>query len=230
MKKRININDYTKEELQERLFKGLVESGDPSHGNIRFTRVQGMRTLNGSLYESASWIEMTISRNRTYESFGEERNTSGNELMTISMTNAQFAEMITSLNIGTGTPVTIQSITNVQIPDTYTIPKSMDLILEEVDQSVGETFDYMKKHLSTLKKTGVTPKQKKEAIEGIESLMRRFKSNEEFYQKQFVKKLEKIEVAKKSEMEGFINTVAHKLGLEQLIKKFSTKLIGNKED
>ena len=83
----------------------------PSYGVIGVSQVSGRGTLFGSEVAHQHFISITISEARRVVDTPREFVMSSRELVRIAMTQAQFAEMITSPNRGSGVPCTIERFT-----------------------------------------------------------------------------------------------------------------------
>lgn len=80
----------------------------PSYGCIGISQVSGKGVLFGSEVSHQHFISITISEARRVVDEPREFVMSDRELVRIAMTQAQFAEMITSPNRGSGVPCTIE--------------------------------------------------------------------------------------------------------------------------
>ena len=83
----------------------------PSYGCISISPVSGKGVLFGSEVTHQHFISITISEARRVVDEPHEFVMSDREIVRIAMTQAQFAEMITSPNRGSGTPCTIERCT-----------------------------------------------------------------------------------------------------------------------
>jgi len=83
----------------------------PSYGCIGISQVSGKGVLFGSEVSHQHFISITISEARRVVDEPREFVMSDRELVRIAMTQAQFAEMITSPNRGSGVPCTIERFT-----------------------------------------------------------------------------------------------------------------------
>lgn len=82
-----------------------------SYGLAQFSRIGGKSgKLFGSSIEHQHFIELTISRASRSRQFQHDHYMPDQELISVFMSPTQFAELLTSLNVGTGVPVTIKHI------------------------------------------------------------------------------------------------------------------------
>lgn len=90
---------------------GWTSQSHPSFGVIGVSRINGQASLFDSDVKHGHFIEITISEAKKHRtSFTHEAVMSGKELAKVRMSFAQFAQFITTQNIGSGTPCTIARI------------------------------------------------------------------------------------------------------------------------
>ena len=84
----------------------------PSYGMLSFHRVHGAATpLFGSSVQHRDTIRLTLKEGEVKRSLNTDWYFGGKQLFEVEMSLSQFAELITSLNMGDGIPVTILSLT-----------------------------------------------------------------------------------------------------------------------
>lgn len=88
-----------------------MPSTHESYGLAQFSRVSGTPgKLFGSNIQHNHFIELTISRASRYRDYQCDRYMPEKEIVSVAMSPSQFAELLTSMNIGAGVPVTIQHV------------------------------------------------------------------------------------------------------------------------
>jgi hypothetical protein len=99
------------------------EREHPSYGLIRISRVTGgpgaARLFGSPLANHYGTIRLSIGSAKWTHGLHHDRyyGSMHGEHVEIEMSAAQFADMITSLNVGSGTPCTIRYLAGVQIPN-----------------------------------------------------------------------------------------------------------------
>lgn len=79
-----------------------------SHGLIQFSRIQGSPgNLFGTPIKPHAFIRMTLSEGHAWHSTSDDRYHDGRIIAETWMSETQFAEMVTTMNIGTGVPCTL---------------------------------------------------------------------------------------------------------------------------
>ena len=86
-------------------------SSHESFGQIKFNRVNSNGTkFYGSELGQNNYITMTVHHSEIYRDLTQDRYFPTGEIVKIRMSSGQFAELITSMNCGTGIPCTIERI------------------------------------------------------------------------------------------------------------------------
>ena len=81
----------------------------PSYGMLGFSRRQGSKTnLFGSSIQHQNTISMTLRQGEMHRGLNTDWFFGGDVIVEVEMSQAQFAEAITSMNMGSGVPVTIR--------------------------------------------------------------------------------------------------------------------------
>lgn len=195
-----------------------------SYGVLKFSRVRrsGNTHLFGSSIKHSDTIVMqvsTASMNRDLNSdwvMGEDK------ILECEMSYSQFAEAITSMNIGVGTPITLRSTQlNPNIEDCPFVDKRTQFEQEfkENLRKQNETANKLLNDVTELFKDKKTfNKGDKESILSmLNQLQMAIGSNQEFMYTQFNRQMDKTTREAKGEIEAFmqnkINALAN-LGLE----------------
>src|SRR5690348_7418858 len=83
-------------------------SSHPSFGQIQFTRTNGNARFYGSELNQAHYVEMTVHPSEVERELSRDWfYTEGAPLIKVRLSQNQFAELITSLNMGSGVPCTV---------------------------------------------------------------------------------------------------------------------------
>lgn len=204
----------------------------PSFGVISISRVQGTRrALFGSSVEHQHFINLSIHR----ASFSRELNgdwihAESIPIVEVEMSTTQFADAITNLNHGTGTPVTLIRIEGKEIPEgpfenkVATFTKEFESSMKKIVSDLNPDFVGIEK---LLQKPSIGKKDKEEILEFLRLIKQDLKSNMPYVKKQFDTQIEKTLSEAKGEFEAFVEAKVHQLGLEGF--KAELKKVGNAE-
>lgn len=144
----------------------------------------------------------------------------GVEFIEIEMSTSQFSEAISSLNQGSGVPVTIRSINGRSIEEPPFINKRI-----QFEDEFRERMEKLEKQLNTLtKETENILKNKKSINKGdrelilqqIYSLQKEIASNIPFIQSSFNEEMDKIVKESKAEIDAYSINKINQLGLSTL--------------
>ena len=149
----------------------------PSYGVIQLTRVNGRRGCFMSQTQGPNYVTLTIEQ---AEYISEGRALGTKRLVEIRMTCAQYLELISSFNIGSGTPCTISYLQG-PVEEYEPEPSPYD----DIASSLQEEFNAIKldgsditDYLDSLKTKGRASKSDINEIERlVENLIRKVNSN-----------------------------------------------------
>lgn len=210
----------------------------PSYGTLRFSRAQSgcAIPLFGSSIKHRDTIIMRISEAELIREFHRDLTLpNGKTIIEVEMSPSQFAEAITSLNFGSGVPVTIRSRIDKpgaieQCPYTSKqeeFEKEFSSCQEEGKKCFKEFHNRMKQLFDDKKSIGKTDRE--ELIAELEVLYGKIFSNQEFVYKQFNEQMDKTITEAKCEIEAFVQNKMNTMALEAIGTK-KTENIDNPVD
>ena len=209
------------------------EERHPSFGMLEISRVSSNPPVNmfGSSIRHSNYIVLRIHEGRRHRDLHRDWYMADKTIIEVTMSQTQFAEAITSMNIGSGVPVTLSRIQGEGIEPCPEIHKREEFEKEfrerclDLDEKVKGMIE---KAGSFLTKSGaVSMGDRKGLIEELRRLRQEIRSNIPFVQKSFDEQMEKTIVEGKGEIEAFFNNAVQKLGIEALQDKYGTpEMIG----
>lgn len=194
----------------------------PSYGLLAFSRVSGGEsTLFGSSIKHNERIRMEVKRARIDRHLNNDWfHESGPPIIEAEMSYAQFAEAITSMNMGTGIPITLVREQGKGIPQTDFVNKRLQFE-QEFEQSMGELEERISQltekaeDILTNKKT-VSKGDRDVILKELRSVKQQVAANLPFVQSQFNEQMDKTVQAAKSEVEAFTMRKVTELGLSSI--------------
>jgi hypothetical protein len=196
----------------------------PSYGTVQFNRVthSGRQRLFGSaLRTHYNTIRLVIRRAQLSHDYGHDRVFGHRELVEVELSAAQFSELLTTMNCGTGVPCTIRFHSTEGGPGVVPDPPELDT---EVDRSratfrrrMVDVLHTVKPHLQRMVQLSEklpTKKAREEFREEVQQIAQEFESNVPFFLEQFREATERVTVAAKSEIEAFVSHVVIAAGLQ----------------
>jgi hypothetical protein len=207
----------------------------PAFGMAVFSRasvggVRGKNRLFGSSIDSLNIISLTISAAEVYHSLGSDHFMGTRELISVDMTEHQFAQLLTTMNQGDGVPVTISHIQGKRTPP---LPDSKVEAAKITDKFRDDVAKW-KKQLSTTtaeieailsKKGALNVEEKKRVNELTAGLVTQIQGHTTFLLDQFDESVSGVIGQAKAEVEGFINAAVQRTGL-QALKGQAEKMLG----
>ena len=150
----------------------------------------------------------------------------------VEMSYSQFAEAITSMNVGDGVPVTLRRLDGKMIEDCPQFDKRQEFEKEFEKEmlKIGQSLRVLTEKAEALlsEKKPPTKADKEVILKGIKMLQQEIESNVPFIQSSFNEQMDKTILEAKGEFEGFVMHKVISTGLEGLQKEF--KMLGESED
>ena len=188
-----------------------------SYGFIRASRVSGRAALFDSAINHQHFVSVTIGR------CGQERLLSRTwrfpteELMTVDMSEHQFAELITSMNTGSGSACTIRRFDGHALappPPDLNTRQSFEPEIRAETEKVAKLLSEGVAKLETLHAKGKATKgELHAALKAITSIQSQLTSTLPFILKQFAEHMEELTARAKSDVTA--HAVAVGLGVER---------------
>lgn len=214
-----------------------TEEQHPAYGLMSIHRVTGNPgTLFGSpLDYHHGFIEIHVAKGTviTRNATGEQRyfGASRGDKIVVRMSNNQFAEMITTLNIGVGIPVTITSFDGKPVEE---IPQDRDTPLDTLRDSLETELSNKTRTLreaesrldEILDKKGALNKKDRLEIKTLyKNILQNFESNTSFAVTLYKETLAKVTTEAKANVDSFVASSLTALGLDALKKKFTSSTV-----
>lgn len=190
-----------------------------SYGVIQISRVSCSSNVNlfGSSIRASHLIGLKICPAIRYRGLNRDSiMDKGVPYIEVFMSASQFTEAITSLNQGSGTPVTIDRINGIDIEE----PPLENKILKFSDEFNDTMKELHKSNESVFKEVEVmlngkvSNKLKKEVMDRITITSKRINNNFSFIETQFNSQVEKTKTEAKAEIEEFFLNRLQKTGLQ----------------
>ncbi len=193
----------------------------PSQGSVTFSRIQcsGQVTLYGSSLRLNHYIKMEVHESKHKRDLSTDLYHPGKLILSVAMSPTQFAELITSLNYGSGIPCTIEWRDGKVVPKGKFVNKvhefedefsdDMRKLVDKVDAMVDKVAD-------ALTRGRTTKKEAEKVLNMIGMLIQDIRSNIPFTYKCFNEQMDKSVQEAKSEIEAYVIHKVNTLGLEAL--------------
>lgn len=203
--------------------KDTFERTHPSYGMLAISRTHGgtgqTRLFGSSLAAHYGTIRLTISRAVWRHELHRDWYHDQNQLIEIEMSAAQFADAITSLNQGAGTPCTIRMIAgHPKIDPPPDHATEAEYIRDTFDASLGGFIEKAREYRKAIEKhtEKLSEKARREIKIALDVIEDQMASNVPFVIKQFNEATTKIATAAKAEVEAFVSGTIRAAGLQSI--------------
>jgi hypothetical protein len=168
-----------------------------SFGFIRAERVSGSVALFDCAIRAGHFVRVTVGRAAQNVDAARSQIFGRDELITVAMSEAQYATFITSMNVGSGAPCTLQRVAGKQIPE----PPAEVNTRETFDGEVRDRADKIKGNLAAAveslarqlaAKGGPTKGGLQETRELVEAALRELTDGLPYMMEAFAEGLEKL--------------------------------------
>lgn len=196
----------------------------PSFGMLSFSRVHGGHSnLFGSSIQHRNTIHMVLKEGTVSRELNEDWYFGGPEIVEVEMSQSQFAELITSMNMDSGVPCTIKFIKGKgRIPEPDFINKREQItneFKERMDDKKASANKIYEEIKTLLDKKSIGKGDRAAILRKIHSITNGLSSESNFMFRQFQEQMDKTITQAKGEIEAFaqnrINTIAQQAIAEQ---------------
>lgn len=191
-----------------------------SYGMLQFSRTTSNKAtpLFGSSIQHKDTITMYLREGEVERGLNTDWYYGDKKVVEVEMSYSQFAEAITSMNMGTGVPVTIKYIQGKgKIEDCPFIDKRKQFEeefrgnLEKANEKANNLLELVKRMFE--EKKSFTKKDKEEILSKIRMLSMEINGNKDYIYQTFNEQMDKTTLEAKGEIEAFcqnkINSIAN---------------------
>jgi len=192
-----------------------------SFGQISFSRCNGSERFYGSEIQQDNYIQLKISLSEKNMDLTCERYYPYERLVQIRLTSSQFAELITSLNNGSGVPCTLEYLPG-------DIKKRVLPVLESRKEFIHKQFkqrmkgfsqtlkDVQSRVLHTINKKTLSKEDVRQLTNDVSYMTTEIESNIPFFSECFQETMDKVVIEAKTEVENAIQHKINVLGTDAL--------------
>ena len=206
-----------------------------SFGVLKFSRVNSNteKSLFGSSIKHSNTIVMTVSKASVERQLNRDWVSDEGKILECEMSYAQFAEAITSMNVGVGTPVTLRRTELKPYIESCELVNKREQFEKEFkrnNRKQNETTNKLIEEVIELfeRKKTFNKSDKENVIELLHQLKMAIGCNQEFIYEQFNRQMDKTVAEAKGEIEAFVQNKINALGVDGL--KGSNNMVLNIED
>jgi hypothetical protein len=214
----------------------------PSYAMIQFTRGMGSRSrrlFGSSLKSHYATIRMTVTGAFWEHDLHEDRyfDAGKKRLIEVEMSAAQFAELITSMNVGSGVPCTLNFFNATAGVDGFIEePPDIETEVERVKSSFEADLKGMEATMRERRKeieqlAAKLPEKSRERLRiALDVMIQQLTSNIPFIMEQFNEASERVVTSAKHDIEAFAMHALRAAGLDALAKGDAPKQLTPGDD
>jgi hypothetical protein len=188
----------------------------PAFGQIGASRVSGRAHLYGSDFEHQHYVTVSISGSRLVRNLSNEWHFAGKELIEVALSEAQWATFVSSMNVGSGVPCTLQHVAGYATPQLAPPKKPSEKFSEDMEQTMAELREELTTLADALTDGNVGKTKAKEIQKKLRWLSERLTNNTEFVANQFDEHMEKTVEKAKVEVNAYVTGMVQRAGLDAL--------------
>ena len=199
-----------------------------SYGMIGVSRVSsgaGRRFFGSSLESVPSYLMITVCRATREHSLSHDRHSgSGQEVIRLRLTPAQYAEMISNPNVGYGVPCTLEHVGMKRCEEPPEVESEASLVREKFAEDLADlpnkVVEGRKEILDMLETTKIPQKAKDVILHSYDKATKWARhGNFDFALTSFQEAVERTVTEAKQEIDAFTTHAVHAAGLEALTEK-----------
>jgi len=204
---------------------GDREETHPAYAQLQFSRQSGGHSnLYGSAIKHQETIVMRVSNSKKIScEYSERYYTEHNPLIEVRMSQTQFSQAITSMNMGSGVPVTLESLRGKQMPkcEEESVAEIANRGLEQKIKKFADSISSGQARIKEIlvKKGTIKVAERKEIGDIYGSLMQDLRSNIPFLHECMTEAYDKTANAAKADIEAFYTNAIMKMGMDALDEK-----------
>lgn len=189
----------------------------PSYGILQISRCTSSVPKNvfGSSIKHTNTIRMQLSKAYVRRDLSNDFYMTDDHIVEIEMSESQFAEMICSMNMGSGTPVTITWLRGEGMIEQCPYSDKRRLFENEFEDSIKKQNDLANQLMTQIEELLKKPKVGKNDLKEAMSLLQRLYScmneGKSFIYRQFNEQMDKTTLEAKGEVEAFIQNKMNQL-------------------
>lgn len=213
--------EYKGEFIQKGYFKGGLRKlrntinenieSNPAYGLVSFNRINtSARCLFGSSIKHNNPIQLKICRAERKRDINKDWYNDLNTIVEAELSQSQFAELITSMNVGVGVPCTLKfTEKDGRIPDIEFENKKLQhrQELQENIDGIETQIDDLKAMLKELfSKQRLNKSEKEEVLNRLYKIKGDLTYNSDYMMESFVEQMDKTVTEAKGEIESFMQS------------------------
>lgn len=197
--------------------RGDESHSHPAYATIGASRVSGSANLFGSDFTHHGYVTVTIRKADLRRSLSNDLVHGYPELIEVALSEAQWATFVSSMNIGTGVPCTLQWQTGVgDIAEIADPPDRKGQFKKEAAEHLASVHASLEQLRDQIAATSLSAKVKTALYNTVRMAEINLSANTGFVADQFVEHIEKVTEHAKIELNAYMTNLIARTGLTAL--------------
>lgn len=177
---------------QKRGAGGSIETTaeHPAYGMIGASRVSGGTMLFGSDFQHNAFVRITLRKANVRRDLSTDWPHASKELFEVDMSEAQWAEFVSAMNVGFGVQCTIRHLQGEFMPGIPYPEKRMDQFRAELAEDLSDSLEALDDLTAAIRELKLSEKQKAELRKRVDKSRSRLTSSVPFVAKRFAEHVE----------------------------------------
>lgn len=188
----------------------------PAYGQIGVSRVSGRASLYDSDFDHNAFMTITIQRSQLTRSLSNDWHFARGELIQVALSEAQWATFVSSPNVGSGVPCTIQHIQGERVPQLPPPAPRTKQFGAEVVKQMQAHLAQIDEALADIDSLGLSKAKAEKVRAGLSGARASLTAGLPFIAEQFSEHMEKTVEKAKAEVHGYMSGAIQRAGLEAL--------------
>lgn len=197
----------------------------PSFAQIGASRVSGQANLYGSDFAHQHYVTISIRTSELHRGLSRDWHFGRKELIEVALSESQWATFVSSMNVGSGVPCTLQCHDGKLIPGLPSPEPLTNKFNDEMMQTMSDIQGDMKDLIAQVDALGLSKAKSTELKRQLETIKCRVTQSTGFVAKQFEKHVEDVVESAKIEVNAYVMNQVTRAGLDSL--KAPISLLGH---
>jgi hypothetical protein len=190
----------------------------PAFGMIGASRVSGGTFLYGSDFQHNAFVRITVRTSSLRRDLSTDWPHGEKEVIEVDLSEAQWAEFVSAMNIGFGTQCTIRHVKGEFLPGLPKPARRVDKFKAEANEDVAEALQILAALEADIDALKISGKQKEALHKRVGAAASRFTSSLPFVARQFQEHMEATVSKAKMEINAYGSNLLMKAGLKAIAK------------
>lgn len=199
----------------------------PAFGQIGASRVSGRTNLYDSDFSHNAYMTISIRRSELHRNLANDWHYGREELIEVALSEAQWATFVSSANIGSGVPCTIEHLRGEVIPGLPAPASRVKQFGDEVRKRGADSIEALDKLAAEIDGLGLSRAKADKLKEVVRAARSAFTSSIPYIAEQFDEHSEKTVERAKAEIHGYMTGVLTRSGLAALGAELPLQIEGS---